>query len=129
MIKYYTASGLTANVSLSPSGPYAWRLLSVVGYIVTGGTAGTRTVVADLIRNGLSAVPLHLSPLVSSTLTAGYIAAIGDVALAGAGGAAAGVQQWSAFPVVSELDDLEINYSLIAGDLGGYVVALEELIL
>ena len=51
MIRHLTATGLTStsNVKLTPNPGYRWRILSIQGFLVAGSTAGTRSLLFDIL--------------------------------------------------------------------------------
>lgn len=124
------AATVTASqtVKYQPVQGYKWRVLSLVAYISTGSTAGTRSVDGVVQRAGNTAFPNFpaFDFLIGSTTSTGVTDtfAADGVNPAASNGVTSGLYNL----VISSADVLQVALTLISGDSAYYVLEVEEML-
>ena len=120
MIRVFSATGITANVSFFPNPGYKYRLLFAGVQLITGTGTGTR--IAYLSRQ------LSISETFASTnnqtSTSSTITAIGSVSPYGGNTA----QGWNDYPEIDAKGGMQVFVTLITGDTVNYTIIVDEVI-
>lgn len=119
MIREFSATGITANVSFFPNPGFKYRLLFVGIQLVTGTGTGTRY--AYLTRQ------LPYSDIFASsnnqTGTSTIYTGIGSISPAGTSS-----YVWYDYPEIDNKGGMQLVVSLIAGDTVNYTIIVDEVI-
>ncbi len=120
MIREFSATGITADVSFFPNPGYKYRLLFAGIQLITGTGTGTRYA---FLQRQLSISEAYATTgnqtAVSSTYTA-----IGSVSPYGGNVAYA----WYDYPEIDTKGGMQLVVSLIAGDTVNYIIIVDEVI-
>lgn len=120
MIREFSATGITADVSFFPNPGYKYRLLFVGIQLITGTGTGTRY---SYLKRQLSVSEVYAS-IGNQTTTSSSFTAIGGVSPEG-GDVSYG---WYDYPEIDTKGGMQLAVSLITGDTVNYTIIVDEVI-
>ena len=120
MIRVFSATGITGNVSFFPNPGYKYRLLFAGVQVITGTGTGTR--LAFLCRQ--LSITESFANTNDQTATSSPITAIGSVSPYGGNTA----QRWSDYPEIDTKGGMQLIATLISGDTVNYTIIVDEVI-
>ena len=120
MIRVFSATGITADVSFFPNPGYKYRLLFAGIQLVSGTGTGTRYA---FLQRQLSISESYASTGSQTAVSSTYTA-IGSVSPYG-GNVANG---WYDYPEIDAKGGMQLAVALIAGDTVNYTIIVDEVI-
>ena len=121
MIREFSTTGITGNVSFFPNPGYKYRLLFAGIQLVSGTGTGTRYA---YLKRQLSISEVYVSTG-NQTATSSSFTAIGSISPAGGGATSYG---WYEYPEIDTKGGMQLAVSLITGDTVNYTIIVDEVI-